>query len=90
MLTAPYRLEIQYAGGALNHFETDFPKDAINLTIDETFVPRAEVKLPTAAGFAAWRTTLLQSLRCVPLVLWDESRRKLVSFREMRRSTRAN
>ena len=30
------------------------------------------------------RITLLDSLRCVKLVLWDESRRKLVSFREAR------
>ena len=32
--------------------------------------------------FATGRLTLLQSLRCVPLVLWDEGRRKLVSFRD--------
>jgi len=31
------------------------------------------------------RLTLLQSLGCVRLVLWDESSRKLVSFRELRR-----
>jgi omega-6 fatty acid desaturase (delta-12 desaturase) len=30
------------------------------------------------------RLTLLQSIRCVRLVLWDEGRRRLVSFREMR------
>jgi acyl-lipid omega-6 desaturase (Delta-12 desaturase) len=30
------------------------------------------------------RVTLLDSLRCVKLALWDESRRKLVSFREAR------
>ena len=30
------------------------------------------------------RLTLLQSLRCVPLVLWDEKERRLVSFREAR------
>ena len=30
------------------------------------------------------RLTLLQSLRSVPLVLWDEKQRRLVSFREMR------
>jgi acyl-lipid omega-6 desaturase (Delta-12 desaturase) len=30
------------------------------------------------------RLTLLQSLRCVRLVLWDEDRKILVSFREMR------
>ena len=31
------------------------------------------------------RLTLLQSFRCVRLVLWDESWRRLVSFREMGR-----
>jgi acyl-lipid omega-6 desaturase (Delta-12 desaturase) len=31
------------------------------------------------------RLTLLQSLRCVRLVLWDEDRQRLVSFREARR-----
>lgn len=30
------------------------------------------------------RVTLLQSLRCVRLVLWDETERRLVSFREIR------
>ena len=28
--------------------------------------------------------TLLQSFRCVRLVLWDEAQRRLVSFRELR------
>ncbi|MBZ0146351.1 MAG: fatty acid desaturase [Pseudorhodoplanes sp.] len=32
------------------------------------------------------RLTLLQSLWCVRLVLWDEDRKKLVSFRELRMS----
>src|SRR6266478_1984756 len=31
------------------------------------------------------RLTLLQSFRCVRLVLWDEGQKRLVSFREMRR-----
>jgi acyl-lipid omega-6 desaturase (Delta-12 desaturase) len=30
------------------------------------------------------RLTMLESLRCVRLVLWDERRRRLVSFRELR------
>jgi omega-6 fatty acid desaturase (delta-12 desaturase) len=30
------------------------------------------------------RLTLLQSFRCVRLALWDESSRRLVSFRELR------
>jgi omega-6 fatty acid desaturase (delta-12 desaturase) len=32
------------------------------------------------------RLTLLESFRCVRLVLWDEQRRRLVSFREARRA----
>ena len=31
------------------------------------------------------RLTLWESIKCVRLVLWDESRKKLISFREMRR-----
>jgi omega-6 fatty acid desaturase (delta-12 desaturase) len=31
------------------------------------------------------RLTLGQSFRCVPLVLWDESQRRLISFRELAR-----
>ena len=34
---------------------------------------------PQLAGIG--RITLMDSLRCVKLVLWDEERRKLVSFR---------
>ena len=30
------------------------------------------------------RVTLLQSFACVRLALWDEGRRRLISFREMR------
>ena len=32
------------------------------------------------------RLTLLESFRCVHLVLWDETQRRLVSFREARAS----
>ncbi len=32
------------------------------------------------------RLTMWQSLRSIPLVLWDENRRRLISFREMRRA----
>jgi hypothetical protein len=31
---------------------------------------------------------LLQSLSCVRLVLWDETRKRLVSFRDARRNCR--
>src|SRR6266700_2688446 len=34
---------------------------------------------------ATGQLTLLQSLRCVRLVLWDEDRRRLISFRDMGR-----
>jgi omega-6 fatty acid desaturase (delta-12 desaturase) len=30
------------------------------------------------------RITLLQSLACVRLALWDESRRRMISFRQLR------
>jgi omega-6 fatty acid desaturase (delta-12 desaturase) len=30
------------------------------------------------------RLTLLQSFRCIRLVLWDEERRRLISFKELR------
>lgn len=30
------------------------------------------------------RITILQSLRCVKLVLWDEGRKRLITFREAR------
>ena len=33
---------------------------------------------------ATGRLTLIESLKCVRLVLWDESRGRLVSFRDMR------
>jgi omega-6 fatty acid desaturase (delta-12 desaturase) len=38
---------------------------------------------------AIGRLTLVESLRCVRLVLWDESRRQLISFSELRRSQQA-
>ena len=31
------------------------------------------------------RLTFWQSLKCVPLALWDEQAKRLVSFRELRR-----
>ena len=36
------------------------------------------------------RLTLWQSLKCVPLSLWDEEQRRLVSFRTMKRRNRAS
>jgi omega-6 fatty acid desaturase (delta-12 desaturase) len=46
-------------------------------------LPRVLRDHPELRGVS--RLTLLQSFRCVRLVLWDESRRRLVSFREMGR-----
>ena len=43
---------------------------------------------PELAGVG--RLTLLQSFGCVRLVLWDEARKRLVSFREMRRNAKAD
>ncbi len=45
-----------------------------------TSVLRAHPELATVG-----RLTLMQSLRCVPLVLWDEEQRRLISFRELAR-----
>jgi len=37
---------------------------------------------PALSGIG--RLTLVQSFRCVRLVLWDEGQRRLISFREVR------
>ena len=46
-------------------------------------LPKALRDYPELKGVS--RLTLLQSFRCVRLVLWDESGRRLISFREMAR-----
>jgi len=46
-------------------------------------LPRALRDHPELRGVS--RLTLLQSFRCVRLVLWDEGRHRLISFREMGR-----
>ncbi|HWG45161.1 MAG TPA: prolyl oligopeptidase family serine peptidase [Gemmataceae bacterium] len=43
--------------------DKDIPKDALNGKIDETFVPRAVVKLPKKGEFAEWKNGLLKELR---------------------------
>ena len=43
--------------------EKDLPTDAINARIDETFVPRAQVKLPEPGKFEEWKAGLLKELR---------------------------
>ncbi len=47
-------------------------------------LPRVLRDFPELKGVG--RLTLLQSLACVPLVLWDEGRQRLISFRDLRRS----
>ena len=49
-------------------------------------LPRALRDHPELRGVS--RVTLLQSFGCVRLALWDESRRRLISFREMGRRVR--
>jgi cephalosporin-C deacetylase-like acetyl esterase len=43
--------------------DKDMPKDPINGKIDETFVPKAEVKLPEPGKFEEWKKNLLKELR---------------------------
>jgi dienelactone hydrolase len=43
--------------------DADLPKDQINDRIDETFVPRAVVKLPQEGKYAEWRAGLMKQLR---------------------------
>ena len=48
-------------------------------------LPRVLKDHPELAGVG--RLTLLESLQCVRRVLWDEKKRRLVSFREMQSAT---
>ena len=52
-------------GKELRAFPTDadLPKDAINVRADETFVPVANVELPTEKNFGTWKQGLLKQLR---------------------------
>jgi dienelactone hydrolase len=54
-----------FPGRELRVFPTDadIPAGLLNGIIDETFVPRADVKLPARGEFAAWKESLLQKLR---------------------------
>lgn len=47
-------------------------------------LPRALADHPELRGMS--RLTIMQSFRCVRLTLWDEARRRLVSFREARKA----
>jgi dienelactone hydrolase len=63
-----------FPGKELRVFPTDvdIPKDALNGKIDETFVPRAEVKLPEKGKFAEWKGGLLQKLRASAFRAWPQ------------------
>jgi omega-6 fatty acid desaturase (delta-12 desaturase) len=50
-------------------------------------LPRVLHEHPELVGVS--RLTLIQSLRCVRLVLWDEGRQQLISFRQMAEGRRA-
>ncbi len=43
--------------------DEDLPKDALNGKIDETFVPRAQVKLPEPGRFEEWKKGVMSELR---------------------------
>src|SRR5262249_50952707 len=43
--------------------DSDLPKDAINATVDETFVAKAKVELPEPGKFKDWQAGLLKQLR---------------------------
>ena len=43
--------------------DVDLPKDQINDRVDETFVPRADVKLPEPGKFDEWKAGLMKQLR---------------------------
>jgi dienelactone hydrolase len=65
--TAPVR-DVEpgpFAGKDLRAFpeDKDLPKDAINGTIDETFVPRAKVHVPEPGTFPEWKERVLHELR---------------------------
>ena len=60
---------------------------AYTAPVGEVTAEAARLMAVTEASLFAGigRLTLLQSLGCVRLVLWDEDRKRLVSFREARR-----
>jgi cephalosporin-C deacetylase-like acetyl esterase len=72
--TAPVRYEPykQLPGKELRVFaeEKDIPRDAINGKVDETFVKRAEVKLPEPGKFAEWKQGMIDRLKQECFVRW--------------------
>ncbi len=53
--------------------DKDLPSDALNARIDETFVPRAQIRLPeNAATFGEWRRDKIEQLRTRTFRDWPE------------------
>ena len=52
--------------------DADLPKDQINDRIDETFVPRANVKMPEEGKFEEWKAGLMKQLRERPFRAFPE------------------
>jgi dienelactone hydrolase len=52
--------------------DADLPMDQINDRIDETFVPRADVKLPEEGKFDQWKAGLMKGLRQRPFRAFPE------------------
>jgi len=52
--------------------DSDIPKDQLNTTIDQYFVPVAEVALPAAGQFDAWKASLRKELRRVTFGYFPE------------------
>lgn len=45
--------------------DADIPQDELNTTIDQHFVPMAELEPPTEQAFNSWKSTLIRELRKV-------------------------
>lgn len=52
--------------------DADIPKDALNARIDETFVPRANVRLPAQGKFEEAKRDLLKNLRARSFRAWPD------------------
>jgi dienelactone hydrolase len=50
--------------------DADLPRDQLNTRVDETFVPRGRVELPSGESFEAWRRDLLERLRPASFAAW--------------------
>jgi dienelactone hydrolase len=52
--------------------DSDLPKDELNTTIDQVFVPMAEVAVPAKGEFEAWKGKLLAELRRVTFTYFPD------------------